>query len=514
VKIGKNNLILGNQRPLFPFGSLADFHRAQAIVPIKREIHTFLTWEIKKCEPDLIIVVERKGTAILRALKEWEEDPLDWPWSKVISSNVVEELPDDYFRGKRILVFDEMMRTGIHIEELLKQFRARGVCDSHPSNLHVAVFAVHEPVSSERSFAYDSFYNYLAPTAYELKRMEVVKMLQQSGSLMLDTEHMEVRVQLRCNFNEFLKALRRRSQAIVFHSGDDRTNITVFYGDDDAHQPPQGEFPNGTSFAHVVKKCRFVERASNEFAIIPIWYPSIPKDLTNWPSEEEMTALLGDGALKNDCGRFYGAALLAALDVLKWVLKDLAVIGCDNYSISLPRDPSEANSIGGYSLDHLQVMYPTLDIKKLTQDISKIEKESRHIGTRLGKSSFKVIESPFVTDEELKRDAINLLQLIRHILDQRIERYEEYWQRSLKHHPFGLTAAEIFELGTRLNLENVRTSALFDILIDEAFLVTHVQTINDDDGVCRIARTFEPDGEIVSEMIRKYTDQWGLPYGF
>lgn len=514
MKIGERNNIFGNQLSVFPFGSLSDFHEGRTVVPIKREIHTFLSREIEKWKPDRIIVVERKGTAILRTLNEWEEDPLDWPWSKVISSNVVEELPNDYFKGKQILVFDEMMRTGIHIRDLLKKLPALGVEVSNANNVHVAVFAVHEPVSSTVSFKYDSFYNYLTPTAYKRKRIEIVDMLQQSGSLMLDTEHMEVRVQLRCSFNEFLKALRRRAKAIVFHSADDRTNVTVFYENDAAHQSEQGKFPKGIRLDNVVKKCRFVERASNEFAVIPIWYPSIPKGLTNWPSEEEMTALLGDGALKNDCGRFYGAALLAALDVLKWVLKDLAVIGCDNYSISLPRDTNEANAVGGYSLDHLQVMYPTLDIKKLTQYISKIEKDSRSVGVRLGRSSFEVTESRFVTDEELQRDAISLLQLIRHVLDQRIERYHEYWRRSLEHHPFGLTAAEIFELGARLNLEDVQISALFDILIDEAFLVTHVQTINDDDGVCRMARTFEPDGEIVSEMIRKYTDQWGLPYGF
>jgi len=159
------------------------------------------------------------------------------------------------------------------------------------------------------------------------------------------------------------------------------------------------------------------------------------------------------------------------------------------------------------------VIYPTLDIKKLTQHISKMEKDARRVGVRLRGPSFKATESPFITDEELRRDAISLLQLIRYVLDQRIERYEEYCGCSAKH-PFGLRAGEIFDLGTRLGWENVRTSALFDILIDEAYLVTHVQLVKDDDGTQKVARTFEPDGEIVSEMTRQYIDQWGLPYGF
>jgi len=351
VKRGESNLNWGTQLPVFPFASRSVFGPGRSIVPIKRELHTFLSQEITKWRPDLIIVVERKGTAILRALKDWDEEPIEWPWSKVISSNVVDEMPDSYFRGKRILVFDEMMRTGIHIQTLLELLRARGLWDGGVDNLHVAVFAVHEPVpgsaTSKSSFAYDSFYNYLTPTAYERKRAEIVRMLQEAGSLMLDTEHIEVRVRLGCNFNQFLKALRRRAQAIVFHAADERTNITVFYEDDDAHKLAPRMFPKGIGSDRIVKKCRFVERASNEFAVIPICYPSIPAGPVDWPAENETEDLLGRETLGNEHGRFYGVALTAGLQVLKWALKDLAVVGSGNYSISLPQSPDEANSIGG-----------------------------------------------------------------------------------------------------------------------------------------------------------------------
>src|SRR5687767_4195677 len=92
-------------------------------VPIVRQLHTFLRDQIELWSPDLIIVVERKGTAILRALKEWKEDPIDWPWDKVLSSSTVDQVPDDFFLGKRILVFDDMMRTGNHLTKLVNSLK-------------------------------------------------------------------------------------------------------------------------------------------------------------------------------------------------------------------------------------------------------------------------------------------------------------------------------------------------------------------------------------------------------
>ena len=39
------------------------------------------------------------------------------------------------------------------------------------------------------------------------------------------------------------------------------------------------------------------------------------------------------------------------------------------------------------------------------------------------------------------------------------------------------------------------------------------QIIIDEDGVMRIIRTFAPAGEIISDLVRRYTTQWGLPHG-
>jgi hypothetical protein len=55
---------------------------------------------------------------------------------------------------------------------------------------------------------------------------------------------------------------------------------------------------------------------------------------------------------------------------------------------------------------------------------------------------------------------------------------------------------------------------LFDLLIDDGSIVTRVEEVVDEDGVTRLVRTFKPDGEAVSDLVRHLTVQWGLPSGF
>lgn len=504
---------------VLPYKSLEDYSRTRNVVPIARQLHTFLLEQIESWKPDLIIVVERKGTAILRALTESYDEPLKWPWSKVISSAVVGQMPNEYFHNKRILVFDDMMKTGIHLQELLKSFIDRGLWKSGDENLRVAVFAIHEYQSrgiplNGYCVPHSWFYRDLTNSSFQVIRMEIIKMLQKAGSLMLDTEHLEVRVRLEGSFNKFVNALRRKAKAAVFHSATQRTNVTVLYADDEAHDFPQHLFPDATRFSSIVKKCRITQRQDDEFAIIPICFPAIPNSFVNWPNDPELSSLFGESVYADDMSRYYAAGLLGALEVLRWVLKDLAASRTNEYTILLPQSPDDATSTGGYSLDHLTVMYPTLDLHKLTQRILNIELEARSEGGRLRSKKTKPIQYPIGLDEDLRQDAVRLLQVIRHILDDRI--MEQCIKRGeiIRKHPFGLRPSEIFEIGKKFGWEDIRISTLFDILIDEAYLEPHVQTIKDRDGKHRMIRTFEPDGEMVSELVRRYTTQWGLPYGF
>lgn len=488
---------------------------------IEHQLYTFLTEQIEQWEPDLIIVVERKGTAILRTLKESSEFKLNWPWKNVISSESIDQVSDDYFHSKRILIFDDMMKTAGHIKDVLNSLARRSLY--YEGNIRVAVFAVHEDCPAELNFSggaipYVWFYRHLTSVSYRSIQIQIVNMLQRAGSLMLDTEHIEVRLRLRSNLNRLYNALRRKSDAYVFHSSDQRLNITVFYEDDQAHTLPEGLFPRGTCFSGIVKKCRFVDRGGGEYAIIPICFPSILETSEEWPVNKAEVELLGEGTLKKNIARFNGVGLLAALEVLRWVLKDLALLDPSDYIISLPKSTSDKESKGGYTLEHLKVVFPTLDIDKLTDRITQIDKESSSEGAQLRAKKFEPAAPPEVTDDELHQDALRLLQIMLHELDQRRLEKELLRDGSTDDqetdHFCGLRADEIFKLGERMRWGKARTSTLCDILIDQAALSTDISSSEDKDGIMRIVRTFAPAGEVVSEMVRRYSTQWGLPYGF
>jgi len=511
----KTNRIWGDYSTIEPEETAFRRPRAPKPLSIRRQLHAFLNRQIKEWQPDKILVVERKGTAILRALKEWAEEPLDWKWNNVISSEAIDQVGGDYFQNQKVLVFDDMMRTGRHIQVVKDELIKRGLWLPGQDNFRFAIFAVHQ-ISSIHDRTPDAWYYWdLSPREYEQIREEIIRMLQQAGSLMLDTEHLEVRVQRKCSENRFFSVLGRRAKAAVFSSLGQRANVTVLYGEDDeAYDLPLDLFPVGTDISGIVKKCRVIYREKNEYALIPICYPSVPINSSEWPSDSEMVELLGTG-VKTDRGRFYAVGLLAALQVLHFVLKDLAFLQPTEYEISLPKLPAEANTRGGYSLDHLKVVFPTLNLENLTHRIYEIYMAATSEASSLRKRKIECPAPRIFTDEGLHWDAIHLLQVIRRVLDDKIA--EKFFSRGEINvpHPFGLTAKQIFSLAKeRLSWEDLRTSVLFDFMIDEAYLVPDVEPRLDEHGFKRMVRTFEPDGEVINEWIRNYTIQWSMPNGF
>ena len=199
--------------------------------------------------------------------------------------------------------------------------------------------------------------------------------------------------------------------------------------------------------------------------------------------------------------------------MLKWVLRDLAAADPDLYRLHLPVVSCSENDANSYSLEHLRVMYPAVDLDQLVRLMAERQREAHADGTRLRIRKLAYRKPSQWPDDAFRADATRLLQVIRHVLDERLlARHEAGEPTSV--HPHGLRATEILQLGERLGWEPIRISCLFDVLIDEANLVTHVEKIINDDGRTRWIRTFEPDGEIVSDLTRRLTKQWGLPQGF
>jgi hypothetical protein len=483
-------------------------------IAVQRQLHAFLADQISDFQPDLIIVHERKGTAIVRALIEYSDFALEWPWRKIISSASIDQLSPDAFAGRRILVFDDMIRTGRHVSEVLESLRH--LLSGQSCTIRVAVFAMHEEAATSAevvglNVSYSWFYRSLCDPAYRGLRAEIISLLQETGSLMLDTEHIELRLTLNASFSKLVDALSRKANAVVFNSLGQRTNLTVYYGDDQAHQLDPGRFPTGVITTNIVKKCRFVQREADEFAIIPICLPSVPVASEKWRISAEDGEILGEAHRRSDGARFYGTALLGSLSPLFWALRDLYASDPKAFTISLPSlGPSHGN--GEYTLDHLMVMYPTIDVARLVQHIAAVDRQARTEGAQLRRIRAHPTKTPFAANADLHREALQLLQLIAHTLDVRrsVENQNGYNACQIGESPTGLTIAEIFRLGKRFKWHEAHISALFDVLIDDGNLITRVERCNEG-GALQWTRTFRPDGEVVSELIRRYTIQWGLP---
>jgi hypothetical protein len=486
---------------------------------IGEELYSFVADEIQTWRPTLIIVVERRGTAVLRALKEASRH-LMWPWLDVVSSRVLQQHSAGYYLNKRILIFDDMMMGGSHVKEVFEALSAIDPSGAIFQNVRVAVFARHEGAVSPPPYMRPgvteaSFYRALTTPAYRNKRLAIVSMLQSAGSLMLDTEHIEVRVRVNGTFPAFLAALGRKAHVITFQSGGGRRNVTVLYDDaDPAHELDRKTLPEHAITSGIVKKCRVVERAGDEFAIIPMCYPSTPDDSTDWRDPTAYVDLLGDPTKQSGEARFYGTALLSALSVLRWALKGLYAAGQKVATVYLPEMSAEDNPADGFTLNHLKVMYPTLNLERLIDAIGAIDAEAAREGSAVHDRHVLPLTQTDSSSGNLRQDAWTLLQMIRHVLDKRIQEeklFDPHWKRP---HPFGLTADEVFVSGNQFGWQRAKTSALFDMLIDDCHLVTHVMKSSDRDGICRWKRVFEPDGEMVSDLVRLYSIQRGLPDGF
>jgi hypothetical protein len=260
-----------------------------------------------------------------------------------------------------------------------------------------------------------------------------------------------------------------------------------------------------------------VERDADEFAVIPICLPAILADGKPWAPWEADARMLGVG-IKNpraELATFYGVALLASLYPLEWILKDLYASDLEGLIITLPSHSGDSASRSGYTLDHLKVMYPGLRMDLLVHQIADVEKRAHAEGNKLRRIKPERRPVMSFSNEELYANAMDLLQVIRYTLDTRqADAMQLSAEAATEQGRCGLRANEIFLLGRRFGWEAAQISTLFDILIDDAKLVTRVERTLDEKGKERWTRTFKPDGEVVSDLVRRYTAQWGLPGGF
>jgi len=479
-------------------------------VSIEKELLFFIRKLIQEHNITRIIAVERKGTAVLRALIEMQNsEKLNWSWRDIVSSDALDRVQDELLLGHKILIFDDMLHTGFHLwEEVIPFLENKPIWNDIKNNIITAAFAVHEKCPKER-LPEHWFYNELDTESYEDLRERIIEMLQRHGSLLLDTEHIEVRAKIKCDLRQFFEIFSVRGSIADFRSSDNRLNLTVAIPDDACDLSSYDFIPPDTSMDQIVKKCRIIQRTKNEFAIIPICYPSVPINFAdNFKFGSALEEIFGK-ELCYEKGRFYSVALLASLIILEEILTAVLTLGPDKVELDLPKIDSNRLSDMGYNLEHLLAMYPNVDIRKLTEYILNIVNNARIKSTPLrGKKSKKLGGLLQLEESKINENARILAQLVRKIIaDKKIlsdaSNYKSY---------MGMTAKELIELGKKhLKLKFIDVSVALDRLIDEAYFVTHVAEIKYKDDIIRLTRTFEPDGEIVSARIKRYTELYGLP---
>ncbi len=524
------DLITTNPNPFFPcnyYDDKEDNYKYDRM--IEEELYKFLSSVIDEYKPDIIIVVERKATALFRALKELKL--INKQWSQLISSAVLEEIDESKIVNSNILIFDDMMRTGEHLSDVLKQLHNN--FSIQPEQLMIAVFAIHQ--ISNLSISCDGFeypitkwyYKNLDDYSYSLVRNRIISLLERTGSLLLDTEHIEIRLKPKYDFTELIQALQISGKVISFNSQSNRKNITVLISERDENGTVVNKilndhlYPDGIITENIVMKCRIIERPNGEIAILPICYPAVPCELNEkWEESIEIVEIFGNQLSNSNNSVFYAIGLLAAIDVLSWIIKILAGAGYISESeeeLVLPSINDLDFPGSSYTLNHLRVMYPFLDIKSITNRINSCVLKARKKGNQAKSKISKVTPNVYanVDDSKLYRESFSLAQgILYKILNKKFDLYSDTLVKNP--HPFGLRSSEIYSIAKEIGVtEQQEISCLFDLMIDSGLIITHVEKRyidhNGDTKLYRV-RTFEIDGEVVTQMLIDFTDQNGFPW--
>jgi hypothetical protein len=450
---------------------------------IEQQLLIFLKDILEKEKIDFIVPAERKGTAVLRALiQEIDEPRLEWPWDRVLSSAAIDHASNIDFTGQRILVFDEMVQHGNTLRRTIKQIEKK-----QPAAVVTAGFAVYEKCETLPD---KWFYGSLDAKAYENVRDDVVSMLQKYGSLLLDTEHPELTVKIKCSLTEFYEALSRASLSgtYSFTSGAERQNLTLTKPIILNDESLKSFLPSKFSLDGVVQKCRILERPHpGEFSILPIFYPNVScEDDSEWI--ERIPSFMQPDVLRDapHKQRFYVTGLLAAVEVLRGIIASLSDLKrAGKIIIEAPIE----------NVSHLVAMFPSLDVDKFRSHILDMIAHPM----KLRKARMPKVEH--LAEETIVDISRKIISGVMSLIDERAIVKDVLTDLGL---PIGVTCKEIISLAqTNLGIDPGHASIAMDELIDAGILVTNIEEIRGLDQAPWIVRSFKPDGEIVSSRIRR-----------
>ena len=457
------------------------------------QIDLFLRNVLRTVQPTRIVTVERKGTALLRTLAESRDGPGEhWVgWDNVISHDALPEVPDSALQGGTLLVLDDAVRSGRQAQAVISYLTdERGIS---LDNVVFAAFAVHE---GTRLVPDLRWFGQLNEHAYRDVRRAMVHHFQRSGSLLLDTEHIEVPIRSDCSPQELFEAISCVGSGVEYLSEGGRANLTV-------HQPlildEAGlavRLPEGTLLDGVVRKLRLVSRGGPEYALIPIFFPSIPDR-----SEEQGVSGLTEpfASLAGDSIRnFHLVGLFASIHLLKSAMLALRELVRDGKVWVENPAPGELDD----RVSHLKAVMPGIDALAIHQTIQEaitLGLDGRG-GQKLGSPSLLEAAPGSVIGD-------TLIETRQRILEEAL-----WFSEGIPRTPAAVTFAELLRLAPprATSSDRALVSAAIDTAVDAGELAAGVDRALFVDDVTRLVRTFTLDNEITRAQVRRTARVWNV----
>jgi len=474
--------------------------------PIERALLRFLTRVLNDREYDLIVCGERKATAVMRAMiQEIPEPRLRWPWHKVLSSAAISAFDWGSFRGRNILLFEELVHHGNELRRCHEELR-RHAPDG--TRIYSGGFAVWQRCEHRPDTWY---YAALDDDEFAQRREQIIAFLQHYGSLLLDTEHIEITAKIDCGLRDFFGELARSAEdgdTFAFVSGAKRENVTISNPAllDDSRLSRM--LTPGSNAVDVVRKCRVLQaRSYDRFSIMPIFYPNT-RCVVDSGWLDALPKFVDRDALR-DAGPhelFYTAGLLASIELLRGIVAALGdLLRKDKIALEVPED----------NFSHLRAMFPNVDVDGMHEYVSAIVLSAKSQKPLRSRSA---VEVRYIPEAKVKEFAFDFFEAL---IDDLMDR--EDWECTIGTKPKGESFAELKEIaervasGSHFQLDNVMLEKAIsavapDRLIDAGMLVTKVEDLLSSRNEKWVIRTFVPDGEVVTVRFQQQMAAGGNPW--
>ena len=437
--------------------------RARTVAALDRFVHGL----VNSAAYDYIVPVERKGTALVRA--GLGADPAR-SWRRILSSDAIKTVRSDG-PAAHILIVDDSVWTGRSLQQTVDAVRSA----LPAAHITTAAFVTHQEAPTDAVTI--AYYRGVDDECYRECREALIEYLQTKGSLLLDTEHLEVGVRISCPTSDFYSALAGWGETVMFASGD-RVNCTVLRRADTLGTLFEPVRPTYADLAGAICKLRIVSRPTerNSYSLIPICYPQLHLGKSDEYVNQFMpwTASVGWDQDAPDARLFQcvglGFSVELALDLMMFL------------SEALPEQIAFDFSSDG--IEHLVTIFPELDLTQVRSRLDRIHARRRPRKTRHG-----VPDDPGI--DILEDLAGDILQLC----------YDRWSIDTGFVRSIGLS--DILQLARLTGHTEARLSAALDVLIDSARILPQLSYARSGDSTL-VTRTFVPEGEIVKRKLVRH----------